>query len=112
MINNIKTIDIKNPNIGEIKLSNLQEMMIYKNKITEIIVKEFNEFYNNPIRQKSFDWSKVARTSYLDVLPKRIKNREFVFEIFEMEDIQKGEFITHYKKGKVLEQMTIKICWI
>jgi hypothetical protein len=111
MIKNIKTIDIENPHIGEIKFSNMQHTMKYRNKLDEIITKEFNEFYSNPIRQRNYDWSKVARTSYFNVSP-RIRDKEFIFEIFEMKDIQKGEIMTHYNKGKVLEQMIIKINWI
>lgn len=112
MIKNIKIIDMKNPNIEEIKFSNMQETMKYRNKLDEIITKEFNEFYSNPIRINNYDWSKVARTSYFNVSPRGLKQKEFIFEIFEMNNIERGEIATHYSKGKVLEQMIIKIKWI
>jgi len=110
MIRNIKTINVENPNIGEIKFSNMQEVIKYRNKLNEIIEKEFNEFYNT--KRNSYDWTRVARTSYLNVCPRGLKQKEFVFEIFEMNNVQKGEIITHYNKGKVLEQMIINVNWI
>lgn len=115
MKTNIKVVNIENPQVNitnSFKFSDMKKLGEYKRKLDDIISQEFNEFYNNPIRRNNYDWTKVARTSYLNVCPRGIRNKEFIFEIFEMNDINKGDIMTHYNKGKVLEQMIIKINWI
>lgn len=90
MKTNTKTINIKNPQInitGSFKFSDMYKLAEYSHKLDDIIGQEFNEFYNNPIRRNNYDWSKVARTSYLKVAPRGVREKEFIFEIFEMEDI-------------------------
>lgn len=109
MIELTKTVDVKNPTNtlfgGWVYYNKLAK---HRRKIYDIITKEFNDFYNDKNRINNYDWNKVARTSFLD-LNFSINNKYFVFEIFEMENIDKLNFTTSYTKGKVFERMNIKI---
>ena len=109
MIELTKTVDVKNPTNtlfgGWVYYNKLAK---HKRKIYDIITKEFNDFYGDEDRVNQYDWSKVARTSFLN-LDFSITNKYFVFEIFKMNNIEKLNFTTNYNKGEILERMIVKI---
>lgn len=82
-----------------------------RERIKNDIKNEFDSYYGNIERISKYDFTKVARTSFLglDFSCLSFKNSEVVFEIFEMDHIEEEKFITRYKKGKVLEKMVLNI---
>ena len=119
MIEETKTIELKLPEIFKEKERHKLGMMDWcklhneKEDVYETISEEFNNYFSKE-RVGKYNGNEVARTSFMsvDLSSMRFKDSTNMFEMFEMENIQKGEIVTNYTKGKVLERMTLIIKFI
>lgn len=107
-----KIIKVQKPNINELKTNMMKTMSYIRRVVEEAITNEFNEFYSDEDRINKYDWSKVARTSYLAInfnFPSpKFKNSITEFEIFKIGE-RSGIW---YGKGEVLEKMILNIEYV